>query len=403
MVDLYNFLNSGALKGWNPQQNRATFNINTSGIQNSIPNNEELKMLKSLKNFGKGAGIVTTAVPFYKDFAFPVANDMYNFIQGNPEKSKLLKFAIDMINGGKSSSTSKSNDLMNQLQQDNGAVPFEEITPPQTDVSDLQNIQTNKLPIQNRQSLSNNTSIQAQQPDFNNVLNGGVTVNSENIEEILNKYIQQLQDKNGPYIKALEEYIKKYPKLLAQSGRNDLYFYGANLAKGLDPRAGQKFDQVKNYADMVNTVKALQDAKYENIDEINKLRGNMEVMNELGLPAESALADKNVLNAYLLADRYNKGYLNKYDIAQLNNATKLQLGDLRYNQALAQQLLKNQGGATNAMLYSLPNYMSPEEAVQYMSAVGLLPNGQPVAKNTQQNEQSVKPNTLEEKYSKYSK
>ena len=368
MADLYDILNSGILNNWKPEQNRAKFGINTAGIKNSIPNNDVLKLKNMIKGGAKNLGILSTVVPFYKDFAVPVGKDMYNFIQGNPDKSRLLKFAIDMINGGKDSNANTSNDLMNQLQQGDGVVPFKEITPPQTDVSDLQNIGAGVTPSRNRNmSTSTASNKQSTANQENNVVNNDASIQQTGDIDVINNYLSRLRDINRPYINALESYLNNYNKNLDQARRADLYFYGANLAKGLDPRAGQKFNPLQNQMDVINVIKALQDAKAGDMSSVDELAGNVAIAQQIGLPPQAAFANKNLLSALTS----NMKYQTDLEKARIIDAMRRYGYDSAYSRAIMQQLLRNQGSRENALIYSAPNHASPEDAVEILNSLGI--------------------------------
>lgn len=368
MADLYDILNSGILNNWKPEQNRAKFGINISSIKSSVPNNDVLKLKNMIKGGARNLGILSTAVPFYKDFAVPVGKDMYNFIQGNPDKSKLLKFAIDMINGGKDSNANTPNDLINQLQQGNGVVPFEEITPPQTDVSDLQKIGAVVTPSRNR-NMSTYTASNKQSTanSESNIVNNEASIQPTEDVDVINNYLSRLRGINRPYIKALESYLNNYNKNLDQARRADLYFYGANLAKGLDPRAGQKFNPLQNQMDIINVIKALQDAKAGDMSSVDELAGNVAIAQQIGLPPQAAFANKNLLSALTS----NMKYQTDLEKARIIDAMRRYGYDSAYSRAIMQQLLRNQGSRENALIYSAPNYTSPEDAVEILNSLGI--------------------------------
>lgn len=380
MADLYEILNSGILDNWNPKANRPTFSINKASISSSIPNNDILKIKKFIKGVGKGTGIVSTAVPFYKDFAFPVANDMYNFVKGNPEKSKLLQFAINA--SGNNGEIKSINNKSEQRVKDTG-VPFDIIEPPQSDVSDigvgelppiqqLQNIQnTKQQPVseQSKQQIPLEGKVEIQQPQ---------DVNSG---DVINDYISRLQGINQPYIRALESYINNYNKNLDQARRADLYFYGANLAKGLDPRAGQKFNPLQNQMETINAIKALQDARLNDMNSVDELAGNIAVAKASDLPEQAAFANKNLLSA-LTASRKYETDLEK---ARIVDAMRRYGYDSAYARAIMQQLIRNQGNKQNALIYSAPNYASAADALEMLNALGIDLDNIPQQPQVQQN------------------
>lgn len=380
MADLYDILNSGILDNWNPNANRPTFSINKAGISSSIPNNDILKIKKFIKGVGKGTGVVSTAIPFYKDFALPVANDMYNFVKGNPDKSKLLQFAINA--SGNNSKIKPVNNKVEQRVKDTG-VPFDIIEPPQSDVSD---IGIGGLPpIQQLQNVQNAKQQPAsERPNQQVPLEGKVEIQQPqdvNSGDVINDYIARLQSINQPYIKALESYINNYNKNLDQARRADLYFYGANLAKGLDPRAGQKFNPLQNQMETINAIKALQDARLNDMNSVDELAGNIAVAKASDLPEQAAFANKNLLSA-LTASRKYETDLEK---ARIVDAMRKYGYDSAYARAIMQQLIRNQGNKQNALIYSAPNYASAADALEMLNALGIDLDNIPQQPQVQQN------------------
>lgn len=333
-------------------------------IKGAIGNGVKGVGAKSLfGGLGRFAGPIGTAfgigelIKAYPDLLPPVGmyhtiQDLYNQFNGGNKKE-----TFDMEDENISSKETEENKQVQNKQQDNNYNMYDII-------NDLQRIQ----------NIDNNNQI----PDINNSqepLQGNVNYNDEDIDELLKQYTDLLQKKNQPYIQAIERYLNNYDKNLNQARRADLYFYGANLAKGLNPKAGEKFNPLQNQMDIINTIKALQDARYENIGEINKMRGAMEIAKQSGLSPRSAFADKNLINSYLINRRYNDIYNSKEDIARLNNLSKRDLALIRYKQAIDAQNLRNMGGLTNAMVYTAPQYNNAQEALQTLIDLGIpIPN-----------------------------
>lgn len=355
-----------ALDNLSPYKQNATIKINKPGITSSVPNYKTEKLIgnisKTGKAIGKGSSILGSVVPFYKDLAFPVAYDLYQgFIMGNPDKSNVLNAALNLAGidryGNKivSHNTAKDTNGNTGVPSKSLQEGLEDVDPSKMgyDMSDIPLPKTNGVVAGQQDTLN----VQQQQP-----LEGNVTLDGgEEIESI----IRMAKDRNAPYIKALEQYLANYPKLLEQSARNNLYFYGANLAKGLNPKAGEKFDQVKNYGDMVALIKEIQNAKNADTDYNNELIGNMEVARNLdGLSPLAAFANKNLLTAYSMRER------DAVKQAIANAQIKAKIYGIDERTALMREL-QNMKGTTAENVARI--YMGLTDGIP---AVGLTPAGQ---------------------------
>jgi hypothetical protein len=270
----------------------------------------------------------------------------------SPEEAKLLEEYYRNANG------SKNNQPTNTPNSDvpPGTVPYN----PESDgydLSDIPQVSTRNSQVAKANAIAKQINESTQQ--------NAQPITTDDKEEILKQYIAMLKDRNAPYIKALNSYLSNYPRLLDQSARNDLYFYGANLAKGLNPRAGEKFNQVKNYENMVGIVKAIEDAKNAGVDYANEVTGNMDVAQTLGLSPQAAYANKNLLSAYSMGERDKV----RQAIANANYLTKLYGIDSRAALQLTLQQMKNENAANVARIYMGLTEGAP--------AVGLTPTGKP--------------------------
>ena len=200
-----------------------------------------------------------------------------------------------------------------------------------------------------------------------NIVNNEASIQPTEDVDVINNYLSRLRGINRPYIKALESYLNNYNKNLDQARRADLYFYGANLAKGLDPRAGQKFNPLQNQMDIINVIKALQDAKAGDMSSVDELAGNVAIAQQIGLPPQAAFANKNLLSALTS----NMKYQTDLEKARIIDAMRRYGYDSAYSRAIMQQLLRNQGSRENALIYSAPNYTSPEDAVEILNSLGI--------------------------------
>lgn len=359
MADLYDILNSGILNEYQP--NKASLKINKPGIAGAVPNYNMNRIMNASGNLMRGAGILSTAVPFYKNIAFPIAQDMYKAILGDTD-SKILQKALEMANVNNQQSTGIESEQL----------PGGLTTMPELDRKGESDLTKNSI-SNNKVSTSKQANAIANQVINNKSnerpLEGSVArVVSEDDINILNDYLKQLQDTTQPYIDSLERYKKNYFKNLDQARRSDLYFYGANLAKGLNPKAGEKFNPLQNQADIINTIKLIGDAKASQINAINELEGNMALVKEMDLPAKAAFGNKNLLTALSQA----KKYATDLEKARIIDAMKRYGYDTSYNRAIDQQLLRNLGNRDVANIYmggSTPG-------------VGLQSSGAPVQQQT---------------------
>lgn len=341
MADLYDILNSGILDNWKPEQNRTKFDINTSSIKSSVPKNDFLK-LKNMINGGKLSPILGKVNPVLAGIS--LIPDLYGFGVNMANISKPLESVSDLRMPGFASNIAE---LINKPSNKNIS----------SDVVSGSNRNSNVSKPSDNSSVGSKKVSNGDLQDLPNILNQtsnestpeGATTRVPNKDDIsiMLDYISQLQDTREPYIKALESYVNNYGKNLDQARRADLYFYGANLAKGLDQRAGQKFNPLQNQADIINMLKLISDAKAGDLDAINELRGNMALANEMELPPEAAFANKNLLTALSQA----KKYATDLEKARIVDAMRRYGYDRAYSRAIDQQKLRNKGNANTAMIY----------------------------------------------------
>jgi len=346
-------------QGWNeiintlnnlgPYKQNATLNINKPNIVGSVPNYKLERTLGRVGNFGKGVGkaggILGTAVPFYKDIALPVTNDLYQgFIMGNPEKSRTLQAALDLAgidkNGNKVPRKEVSNNTGNKSVQVNGKSGQVSAQPTtQAQAQALTQQLGAKPPVVNRQYAD------TQQSNIN----------------AINDYISKLQEINRPYIDALTTYYNNYPKMLDQQQRAARYWMGASALTG-NPKWAQManyYNPIQNEANRLSTLKTLQDAQAGDINAINEVMGNLSMAQEMGLPPEAAFANKNLLTMMASRDRE----ANKYQIAVENNLMKKYGIDRNYARALAVQAMRGETARDianiNAMAYGYGGQYQP--------------------------------------------
>ena len=168
--------------------------------------------------------------------------------------------------------------------------------------------------------------------------------------QAINDYVQQLKDINQPYVDALQNYLNNYDRLARDNYARNRYWQGIASITG-NPnwaKMANDYNPIANEANKINTIKTLQDVQAGNVNAINEIMGNLAMAEEMGLPPEAAFANKNLLTAMTMRDRN----LTNREIAQLNNAIKLQVALQNAQNRLAVQNLRNQGGMTNALIYA---------------------------------------------------
>lgn len=184
--------------------------------------------------------------------------------------------------------------------------------------------------------------------------------------DAINDYISKLQEINQPYINALQGYYDNYDNMLKEYQARKRYWQGIASITG-NPKWGtmaEAYNPIANEANKVDLQKKIQDAQAGDLNAINEIMGNLAMAEEMGLSPEAAFANKNLLTAMTMRDRN----LTNREIAQLNNAAKLQIALQNAQNRLAVQNLRNQGGMTNALIYA-GQYGQP--------AVGLNQQGLP--------------------------
>ena len=199
----------------------------------------------------------------------------------------------------------------------------------------------------------------------------GADTQQANINAI-NDYVSKLQEINQPYIESLQRFADNYGDLYNQ---NQLYNrrmrdLSAITGSPLWYQSAKDFNPLEVEATKIDLQKKIQDAQAGDLNAINEIMGNLAMAEEMGLPPEAAFANKNLLTAMTMRDRN----LTNREIAQLNNAAKLQIALQNAQNRLAVQNLRNQGGMTNALIHA-GQYGQP--------AVGLnqqgLPNNVPAS------------------------
>ena len=335
------------LNNLRPYRQNATLSINKPGIVSSVPNYKLEQGLSRIGNIGKAGGIIGTAIPFYKNIALPVANGLYQgFIMGNPDKSKALQAVLSLAGIDRYGNKVAKEKINNT--NDTG-VPLEILDDNQ--LTGGKSVQVNNKSAQ----VSGQPSVQVARQTASQLASQPTAQPSEqankqaNIQAI-NDYIQQLKGINQPYVEALQNYLNNYDRLARDNYARNRYWQGIASITG-NPnwaKMANDYNPITNEANKVNTIKTLQDAQAGNVNAINEIMGNLAMAEEMGLPPEAAFANKNLLTAMTMRDRN----LTNREIAQLNNAIKLQVALQNAQNRLAVQNLRNQGGITNALIYA---------------------------------------------------
>lgn len=347
-------------QGWNdiinaidnlkPFQQRATININKPGIISSVPNYKLEKTLGRIgsvgKNIGKAGGILGTAIPFYKDIALPVANDLYQgFIMGNPDKSKTLQATLSLA-GIDRNGNRVSRERIDNI--NNTGVPFEVL-------DDAQLTGGKSVQVNNKSSqVSGQPSVQVARQVASKLVNQPKTTQQETTQQktnidVINDYISKLQDVNQPYIDALQNYSNNYDDLVRRNFNAQRYF---TAMAGLSGNQGytklaDALNPINNEANKLNTLKLLRDAQAGDINAINEVMGNLALAKELNLPPEAAFANKNLLTALTA----NRRQLTDLEKAQIMADIRRYGYDSAFARALQVQGMKGQNALDVANIY----------------------------------------------------
>lgn len=338
---------TGKQVGYKLPNGTITSNPETAMYAKQAMDKARMKALPGM--IGKSVGILSTTIPFYKNLAFPVANDLYQgFIMGNPDKSKTLQAALKLAgldrNGNKIARerTNKTNDT---------GVPFEIL-----DDNQLTGGKTVQVNNKNG-NVSGQPTTQAQALALAQQLGGNPPVanpkeadtQQANINAI-NDYISKLQEINQPYIELLRRFADNYGDLYNQ---NQLYNrrmrdLSAITGSPLWYQSAKDYNPLEVEATKIDLQKKIQDAQAGDLNAINEIMGNLAMAQEMGLPPEAAFANKNLLTMMAARDRE----VNKYQIALENNLMKKYGIDRNYARALTVQAMRGQNALDVASMYT---------------------------------------------------
>ena len=302
-----------------------------------------------LKAAGKGIGIVPMAAQFYKDIAFPVANDLYQgFIMGNPDRSKTLQAALKLAgldrNGNRIVKEKNNN-------TNSTGVPFEVLDDNQ--LTGGKSVQVNNKSRQ----VSGQPTTQVQALALAQQLGGNPPVaNQQEVDtqqaniNAINDYVSRLQEINQPYVESLQRFADNYGDLYNQ---NQLYNrrmrdLSAITGSPLWYQSAKDYNPLEVEATKIDLQKRIQDAQAGDLNAINEIMGNLAMAQEMGLPPEAAFANKNLLTMMAARDRE----ANRYQIALENNLMKKYGIDRNYARALTVQAMRGQNALDVASMYT---------------------------------------------------
>ena len=338
MVDYNEIIN--ALNDLKPYQQKTTLKINVPNIVRSVPNYRTEQLINGSKNFVKGAGILGASIPFYKDIAFPVANDLYNgIIKGDVDKSKTLQFFMDIAGIDKNGNKTITNGGVNDSNLDKGLVPMGDLD--MAGESDLLSMppKSNQITKQQAQNIVNSVNNKTQ--DYSPIEDATTRVPNQDDINIVNDYLKRLQDATQPYIDMLSDYVDNYNTNLDDYRRARKFYTGLAGWSGNSRFAdlAQDYNPFVIQSNRLALAKQMQDAMMNDINAINELQGNMALAKEMELPPEAAFANKNLLTALSQAKRY----ATDLEKARIVDAMRRYGYDRAYDRALAQQKLRNLG------------------------------------------------------------
>lgn len=158
--------------------------------------------------------------------------------------------------------------------------------------------------------------------------------------QIVNDYINRLQQIQQPYVDALQNYYNNYDKYLKDYHKKRDFYTGLAGWSGNNMWAeiGKDYNPLVDEANRLSALKQIQDAQAGNINAINEAMGNLAIAQEIGLPPEAAFANKNLLTMMSAKDRET----NKYQIALENNLMKKYGIDRNNARAIAVQYMRGQ-------------------------------------------------------------
>ena len=211
------------------------------------------------------------------------------------------------------------------------------------------------------------------------VQQGTQPVNS-NIQALLDMYNKQTE-LTEPYREGLRNYIDNYRELQRQAylrdvqraGIND-YIHGTNTASQLLGKYNQA-DIEATRLDLINKLAQNQTAQLQGM---NELVGNVGVVQNYGMPIETALANKNLLNTAAAMSRADASRYNaelRYNAKVLDTMLDAAIRQAEQNQdvALKQQLEQMRGqNRVNVAILQGAGYGNLNNVLQAANALGVV-------------------------------
>lgn len=275
--------------------------------------------------------------------------------------------------GGKSNQQQDSNATQPKDNQQKGYEDINELNnlPPinyPTIEEIIANGSNNQLPIGSNQEETSPDVMEEIVRQYNN------STEPQSVGSMVD-YQRQLLEKNRPYIEGLENYYKNYQTNLDEANRIKRYFTGLAGWSGNDKWAelANDYNPLNIEANKLNLIKQLQEARTGNLDEINRIIGNVAIARDLGLPDEAALASKELLNARAAQQKNLLGYNARVYDTNVDNATRMAIKQGDWDTAFKLQKMKNQGSLNNAFASSAPFYMEPATMAEVMKMLGTNP------------------------------
>ena len=294
----------------------------------------------------KGLGVIPTAIQFYKDIAFPIANDLYHgFIKGDIDNSKVLQAALNLANLNRN-----SKNIVKENSNNNSMPPLEVLD--ENKLTGGKSVQVGGQGSVKKVQSNEQNNIQAAQQIANQLAGEPQTKEQQaNNLQAINDYISQLKDIQQPYVEALQNYLDNYNRMYNQSQLANRRLRDLSVITG-DPtwyQSAKDYNPLTQEANRVSAIKQLQDAEAGNIDAINEVMGNMAIAKEMDLPYEAAFANKNLLTA-LTSNRKN---LTDWEKAQLAAELKRYGIDVGYNKAIDVQGMRGNTAKDVALINSM--------------------------------------------------
>lgn len=345
-----------------------------------------LGSMATLPAGGIGSALVKAGIKKLAKQSYRALPKMAKYVVKAPIKRQAGVVGLEMLKGGDDIQKQPQQELQPIQQEGNSLPPIEELNIDPANIEPFSNIS---------QGANNYVAPLPPLPDTQYsgyIVDGNVEqpqqqVGLGDISKLLEIYGGQINKMNQPYIEALQDYLNNYNNYIDNSERRKRFYAGLAGLSGNNNYAGiaNDYNPVDVEANKLNLLNQLLQTKYSNFNAINNLLGNATIAQQLGLPAEASLADKNLLNAYtsqqralygLEGKKYSSdlGYKGRLEEAYIDNATKRAIEQGRIDNAIALQQLKNNsyltGKTIDASAYGMYN---PQEIDRLMRQYGVGP------------------------------